>query len=70
MAVVDCVGVAASDLVAVEEDVVPLQEPALSAATDVKLAQVMRVVLAKCNTKLRFPKKAPMPLRVEAKSSV
>lgn len=35
-----------------------------------KLPQVMRVVLAKCTTKLRLPKKAPMPSSVDAKSSV
>jgi len=38
--------------------------------TRAKLAQVMRVVLAKWTTMERLPKKAPMPERVEAKSSV
>ena len=35
-----------------------------------KLAQVMRVTLAKCTTKLLLPKKAPMPSTVLANSSV
>lgn len=40
------------------------------ALTGSKLAQVILVVFPKWNTKLRLPKKAPMPSRVEAKFSV
>lgn len=36
----------------------------------VKLAQVILVAFAKCNVILLFPKKAPMPGRVEANSSL
>lgn len=50
-----------------EEEEDPLQ---LLLPTAAKLAQVMRVVLAKCRTMLRLPRKAPRPERVEAKSSV
>lgn len=46
----------------------PLQ--VLPASTFSKLAQVMRVLFPKWNTKLRFPKKAPMPSFREAKLSV
>lgn len=58
--VLDEVPVEAAVVVVVED---PPQE---AAATAVKLAHVMRVVLAKWKTKERFPKKAPIPLRVEA----
>lgn len=57
------------DVELLDAEVVPLQELEL-ASTAVKLAQVMRVVLPKWNTKLRFPKKAPIPSTVEAKLSV
>lgn len=52
---------------AVEEGV-PLH--VLPASTRSKLAQVMRVLLPKWNTRLRLPKKAPMPSFREAKLSV
>lgn len=52
-------------VVAPPPTVEPLQLP-----TGTKLAHVMRVVLAKCRTMLRLPKKAPIPCLVEAKSSV
>lgn len=51
-----------------EGEPVPLQ--VLPASTFSKLAQVMRVLFPKWNTKLRFPKKAPMPSFREAKLSV
>lgn len=44
----------------------PLELP----PTASKLAQVIRVVLPKWNTKPRFPKNAPIPSTVEAKLSV
>lgn len=47
----------------------PVEQAAELASTAAKLAQVMRVVLAKWNTKLRLPKKAPMPSTVEANLS-
>lgn len=52
---------------AVEEGL-PLQ--VLPASTRSKLAQVMRVLFPKWNTRLRLPKKAPMPSFREAKLSV
>jgi hypothetical protein len=39
-------------------------------AARAKLAHVIRVLFAKWITKERFPKKAPMPSTVEAKSSL
>jgi hypothetical protein len=36
----------------------------------VKFAQVIRVVLAKCTVRERFPKNAPIPSNVDAKSSL
>ena len=39
-------------------------------ATCWKLAHEIRVLLLKCTTKLRLPKKAPMPSTVDAYSSV
>lgn len=45
---------------------VPAHEPETPVLTAVKLAQEMRVLLAKWRTKLRFPKKAPMPPSREA----
>ena len=42
----------------------------LPPATCWKLAHEIRVLLLKCTTKLRLPKKAPMPSAVDAYSSV
>lgn len=50
--------------------VVVAPQPLELGPTASKLAQVIRVVFPKWNTKLRFPKKAPIPFLVEAKSSV
>ncbi len=36
----------------------------------VKFAQVIRVALAKCTVRERFPKNAPIPSNVDAKSSL
>lgn len=54
---------------AVEEGL-PLPLHVFPAFTGSKLAQVMRVLFPKWNTRLRFPKKAPMPSLREAKLSV
>lgn len=61
------VGVAVPEAV---EDGVPDPLHVFPASTASKLAQVMRVLLPKWNTILRFPKKAPMPSLREANSSV
>ena len=57
--------VVAEGVTAVVDDV-PAHEPEDPVLTAVKLAQEMRVVLAKWRTKLRLPKKAPVPLMREA----
>lgn len=46
------------------------EEPEEPSLTAVKLAQAMRVLLAKCRTKLRFPRKAASPAPRETNSSV
>ncbi len=61
----NCVGVGETGLA----EVFVVDEPPTELPVRVKFAQVIRVVLAKWTVMDRFPKKAPIPGRVEGKSS-
>ena len=70
-------GVDATVVVVVDEallkdvlkEVVFKKAPVPLPASRVKFAQVIRVLLAKCTVIERFPKNAPLPWKVDAKSS-